>query len=91
MLNAMRTYATEEQLQSNGLKTLCNLLESGKNVPDTIYIFMFQHNSHVLGSEKYSCSRLLIFVVCRRSTLSVGHFLDHFLLSSFSFTETYFR
>ena len=31
ILAAMRTYKTEEQLQANGLKALCNLLESGKN------------------------------------------------------------
>ena len=32
ILAAMRTYKTEEQLQANGLKALCNLLESRRTV-----------------------------------------------------------
>lgn len=32
VLNAMRTFSNDEHLQANGLKTLCNLLESGKSI-----------------------------------------------------------
>ena len=32
VLNAMKSFSNDEHLQANGLKTLCNLLESGKLV-----------------------------------------------------------